>query len=268
MSFARRYGPCALVAGASEGLGAAFADALAARGLDLMLVARREGPLAEIAARLRERHAVETLPVAADLSDPNVLDQLEAARGERQIGLLIYNAAFSPIGPFLRRDLEEHRRALRVNCESLMTLTHHYGRLMATRKRGGILLMSSLSGIAGSPLISSYAATKAFSNALAAGLWQELRPHGVDVLACCAGATRTPGYLASLPQNPPKVPEQQPAAVVAEALESLPRGPICISGHINRLSAWAMQRLLPRRLAVALMGRATGALYAGERQDR
>lgn len=264
MSFSRRYGPWALVAGSSEGLGAAFAEQLASRGLNLLLVARRAPPLVAQAKELAARYGVETLALSVDLAADERVQRIEALRAGREVGLLIYNAALSPIGHFLEGDVEQHRRALRVNCEGPLTLTHHYGQMMARRGRGGVVLMSSLSGIAGSPLISSYAATKAFNNILAAGLWEELRSSGIDVLACCAGATRTPNYLASLPANAPKMPEQEPEEVAREALDALGRGPICVPGRVNQLGAWAMQRLLPRRLAVALMARSTRALY-GER---
>ena len=103
------------------------------------------------------------------------------------------------VGRFLDQSLDDKLRILDVNCRGPLILTHELGTAMAARRRGGILLMSSLAGFQGSPLVATYAATKAFNTVFAEGLWYELRREGVDVMACCAGATRTPAYEASKP---------------------------------------------------------------------
>jgi short-subunit dehydrogenase len=168
------------------------------------------------------------------------------------------NAALSLIGGFLDHPIERHLEELDLNCRAPLVLAHHFAAPMRERGRGGIVLMSSLAGSQGSPNIAHYAATKAYDLVLAEGLWGELRAAGVDVLACRAGATRTPGYLAGLPPGRGAAPhEQEPEAVVREALAALGRGPSVIPGRVNRVAAFAMQRLLPRRSAVRLMGRTT-----------
>lgn len=257
--FRRRYGPWALVAGASEGLGAAFAEQLAARGLNLLLVARREGPLAELRDRLLRSEVVQIRTVPLDLGGPDLLERVREAAAGIDIGLLVCNAASAYIGPFLDGPLDEQLRTLAVNCRAPLILAHELGRAMAARGRGGILLMSSLAASQGGPLIAAYSATKAWNLVFAEGLWDELRERGVDVLACRAGATRTPAFERSRPRG--RLATMGPAPVVAQALDALGRGPSMVPGLMNRLALFLLSRLLPRRSAVRVLGRATRRLY-------
>lgn len=259
MSFHERYGPWALVAGASEGLGAEFGRQLAARGLNVVLLARRAELLAELARGIAETHGVEVRHAAVDLSEAEALETIERETAGLEVGLLVYNAALSLVGAFLEKPLQSHLAELEVNCRRPLELGFRFGRRMVDRKRGGILLMSSLAGSQGSPGIAHYGATKAWNTVFAEGLWWELRQHGVDVLACRAGATRTPGYLADRSDDAESkfVPEMEPHAVVAEALAALGRRPSMIPGRVNRLAAFLLQRLLPRRTAIEVMGRAS-----------
>jgi short-subunit dehydrogenase len=148
---------------------------------------------------------------------------------------------------------------LDVNCRGPLVLAHRLGGAMARRGRGGLLLMASLAGGQGNPWLASYAASKAFEIVLAEGLWAEWRERGVDVLACRAGATRTPAFQATRPRA--EVPTMAPAAVVEEALAALGRGPTAVAGRLNRLAAFLFTRLLPRRAAIRIMERATRRLY-------
>ena len=257
--FRQRYGPWALVAGASAGLGAAFAEALARRGLDLLLVARRPDALATLAGELGARHGIAVRTLAADLGRPDLEAVVREFTAGLEVGLLVYNAAHSVIGPFVARPLGEHLRVVDVNCRGPLVLAHLLGAPMAERGRGGIVLMTSLAGSQGNPHLASYAASKAFELVLAEGLWAELGAEGVDVLACRAGATRTPGYAASRPRR--KVPLMEPDEVAARALAALAGGPSVVPGALNRAAAFAFARLLPRRAAIAVMGRATRRLY-------
>jgi short-subunit dehydrogenase len=257
--FKTRYGRYAVVAGASSGLGAEFARQLAGRGLDLVLFARRKELLSSLAAELTASHQVDVRVAAVDLGSPDLLAQARAATAGLEVGLLVYNAAASLIGPFFTQSLAEKLRIVDVNCRGPLTLADEYGRAMAERGRGGILLMASLAASQGSPLVATYAASKAFNLVLAESLWDEMRGAGVDVLACRAGATRTPNYEASNPQG--KVPIMEPAPVVKRALDSLGRAPSVVPGFVNRLSDFVMGRLMPRRAAVTIMGRATRSLY-------
>jgi len=271
-TFRHRYGPTALVAGASEGLGAAWAAALAARGCDLVLVARRPAPLAALAAELRAAHGVAVRELPGDLGDPDDRRRLLAAVAGDEIGFLVYNAAFSPIGRFLDVSEEEHRQVTAVNCQAPALLAHRLGRAMVRRGRGGIVLMSSMSGLQGTAVVAHYAATKAYLRVLAEGLGNELRPRGVDVLACVAGPVRTPSYLASRPDESSVLlpTAREPAAVVAATLAALPGAPggavagggasfVPVLG--DRVAAFVMERLLPRGLAVEVISAVTRRMY-------
>jgi hypothetical protein len=258
-AFRERYGPWALVAGASAGLGEAFARLLAARGLHVLLLARREEPLARLAAALRRAHEVEVRTEAIDLGRGDLAAAVERAAAGLEVGLLVYNAAHSAIGPFVEQPLDEHLRVVDVNCRGPLALAHVLGGAMARRGRGGVVLMTSLAASQGNPLLASYAASKAFELVLAEGLWAELRGRGVDVLACRAGATRTPGYAASRPRRSVRLME--PEDVARQALDALGHGPSAVTGALNRVAAFALGRLLPRRASIRIMGRATRRLY-------
>jgi short-subunit dehydrogenase len=248
-----RYGPWAVVAGASEGIGAAFAAALARENLDLVLVARRPEPL----ARLADRLPVRTVTVCADLAE-GVAPVLAATAG-LDVGLVVCNAAYSPIGPFLDSDPADTRRALDLNCAAPLALAHGYLPAMAARGRGGFVLMSSLAGQQGSPGLAVYAATKAFDVVLAEGLWGELRAHGVDVVTAVAGAVSTPGLAQATGRAAPGT--VTPDQVVAAALAALQqRRPRTVPGRLMKVSAAMMARLLPRRTAIGVMRRANAAI--------
>jgi short-subunit dehydrogenase len=259
-SFTKKYGPWAVIAGASEGLGAEFARQIAQRGLNVLLLARRAAVLDEVAAAIRAQHGVEARTAALDLSDPGLPEKLRAVTAGLEIGLLVYNAAYSTIGEFLEQDLGDELRIIDVNCRGPVILAHVLGQQMAARGRGGIVLMSSVAANQGSPLIATYAATKAFNLIFGEGLWAELSRRGVDVLTCRAGATRTPGYERSQPRGGEFL-LMDAAPVVREALGSIGRKPSFIPGLLNQASSFFMGRLLPRRLATRILGSATRRLY-------
>lgn len=254
-TFKQRYGEWALIAGASDGLGAAFARELAERGLNLILLARRAPLLEELAAELQEIHGVEVRVAALDLADVELGARIGALCDDVEVGLAIHNAAFAPVGRVLERELSDLLAAVDVNVRAPLTLVHTLAPAMVKRGRGGILLMSSLAGFQGTPRLATYAGTKAFNNVFGESLWHELRASGVDVEVCCAGAIRTPGFAAAAAKDPPGTLD---AAVVAKhALDSLGRGPASIPGWINRLAGLLLGRLLPRRIAVDIMGKNT-----------
>jgi uncharacterized protein len=255
--FAATYGPWALVAGGSEGLGAAFADELGRRGVHLVLVARRPRELAEEAARLRRAWGVEVETVAADLSAPDAVGQIADAIAGRPVGLVVANAALAPSGPFLSCSTADVLGAVDLNCRAAALLAHRFLPPMVERGHGGLILMSSLAGLQGVQSLAVYGATKAFLISLAEALWAETRAAGVDVLASCPGAVTTPGYQQAARRSAPGA--TTPAQVAATTLDALGRGFRVVPGRLNRVNAFALSRLMPRRAAIAIFGRATVA---------
>lgn len=261
--FRVRYGPWAVVAGASAGLGEAYARQLAERGLSLVLIARRKETLDELSVQLMETYAIQARVLALDLASEDVGSVVEEATHDIEVGLLAYNAATSIIGPFFEQPLEKHLNEVAVNCRAPMTLAYLLGKRMVARGRGGIILMSSLASSQGSALIANYTATKAYNRLLGEGLWEELRRQGVDVLVSCPSAVSTPGYIDSTPTSSGRFSASvmTPNATIAETLNALGKGPLIIPGRGNRAANVVMQRILPHTLAIKLMGRVLRGMY-------
>jgi len=263
MTFKEKYGNTALVAGASEGMGAAYAYALAARGFDLVLIARRKEPLEATARQIIEQFGVKALTIVCDLAAEDATDQIAHAIGDLPIDFMVYNAALSYIGPYLATSLSTHTNIAKVNMLAPLVMVHYFGGKMVERGRGGIVLMASIAGFQGSGYLSTYAATKAFDRVLAEGLWYEWKQKGVDVIACCAGATATPNYIntkpgkASLLEPKPQLPE----AVVEECLRKIGTTPSFISGTGNKLVSFLMQHIFPRKKAVELISDGMRKMY-------
>jgi len=259
----KRYGRTAMVAGASEGIGAAFAFALAKEGMDLILIARRPENLNKVAGEIEREFGVKTICIPCDLAEENVLQRIENSIGETDVDFLVYNAAVSPIGPFINLTNENITLATEVNILTPLRLIHHFGGKMVARGRGAVVVVSSLAGFQGSGFITLYSATKAFGRILAEGLWFEWRKRGVDVIACCAGATATPNYINSKPAKSslfaPRV--QLPEEVADECLRKLGKVPSFITGRGNKIASFIMHRILPRRFAVMIMGENTRKIY-------
>ena len=263
MSLKQKYGPLALVAGASEGIGAAFAHHLAAAGMDLVLVARRREPLDALAAKLTQAYQVKTTVITCDLADSNAAQTLQGALNGQQINLLVYNAAIPYIGRFEDDSIAHHNQIAQANMVTPMNLIHIFGSAMLNKGKGAVVLMASLAGFQGSGFLAAYAASKAFDRVLAESLWYEWRERGVDVIACCAGATATPNYINTQPEKSsffaPKV--QSPEAVVQECFQKLGKRPSYITGRGNRIASFLMQRLMPRKMAIKIMGDTTRQMY-------
>jgi short-subunit dehydrogenase len=262
-TFKEKYGSTALIAGASEGLGAAWAHALAARGLDLILIARRPEPLAGITRELSQKFGVNVLPLTIDLAAEDATQQIIAAIGDQSVDLLVCNAAASYIGPFLNTSLSTHQRIAAVNMLTPLSLLHHFGNRMVQRRHGGIVLMSSIAGFQGAGYLATYAGTKTFLKVLAESLWYEWRPYHVDVIACCAGATATPNYLATNPgkASPLEPNPQAPEQVVEECLRRIGTRPSFVSGTANKWVSFLMQHIFSRKMAVETMGDGMKKMY-------
>ena len=262
--FATRYGPWALVTGASSGIGEAFARQLSQKGVHVVLVARREERLNTLADALRT-DGVEALPVTADLAtDEGLADVVTACEG-LDLGLLVLNAGFGLKGAFCDIALEQQRNMVKVNCLATLELVHRLGVPMRERKRGGIVITSSTAAWQGTPWSAAYAASKSFGLLLAEGLAVELKEHGIDVLALCPGATDTEGPKRT-GVDPDRVPGpiMSPANVAACALLALGRAHVVVPGWHNRLGTMLL-RAVPRKMASVLAGRTMRRVTGGAR---
>jgi len=266
MTFAEKYGPWALVAGASDGVGAAFAEALAERGVNVVLLSRRENVLADLAAGIEERTGVQTRVLAVDLaSDGATASVIEATR-DLEIGTLVYCAGADPdFKPFLAQPVTSAESMLRRNCLVPLQLSHHFAPDMVSRGRGGIVILGSGAGFAGGPNMVAYGATKAFGMVFAEALWAELHDEGVDVLGLILGKTDTPalrrleharGRLASLDDRPEDTASVED--VINEAFDNLGNGPTWIVGDDMRAAA-QMMGSVSRSEAVGFIVAATAA---------
>lgn len=262
--FSHQYGPLALVTGAAEGLGEAFAAELAQRGVNLMLVDVNAAGLRRVADRLDRKVVVDTF--VCDLAEPDAVERIAAATVTPP-GLVVSNAAIAPMGVLHLTPADALLRSIDVNVRTPILLARRFLPDMVRRGRGGLVLLASMAGFHGSPGLAAYAASRAYNRALGESLWGELRPHGVDVLALAPGPTDTPGFRRSRP-TPGRGPRVAPAAEVArEALDALAsprRGPVLVPGVGNRLSSALLDRVLPRATAARVVHLGLSRLY-GER---
>ena len=242
--FAQRYGPWAVVAGASEGVGLTFAREMAERGLNVVLLSRRQPLLDEIAAELRDRWGVDALPMAVDLSEDAAASTVFDAIGGLEVGMFMYSPGADPIFKhFLDSPLEAADALVRRNCMVPMQLCYHLARPMVERGRGGIILVTSGAGLVGARRMVAYSASKAFDMVMGEALWAELQDTGVDVLSLVLGVTDTPalrrllaerGNLSSADDGTPIPGAATPEEVVADALENLSKGPTWFIGEMLR----------------------------------
>lgn len=228
---ARRYGPWAVIAGGSEGVGSAFALRLADAGINLVLIARKPGPLRSTAAAVRER-GVAVHTISLDLLEPGALARVRQVTDGLDVGLLIFNAGANSYGhEFVSAEMDRVQGVIDLNISAQLSLCRHFGAALKTRERGGIVLVGSLAGYLGQADMSIYSAAKAFSRVFAEGLWLELREHGVDVLELVLGVTRTPAMdRAGLDFDLPGLRVAEPDDVAAEGLAHLGDGPVWVAG--------------------------------------
>jgi short-subunit dehydrogenase len=261
-AFADRYGPRALVAGGASGNGAEYCRQIAATGIDLVILDRDASALDATARELRSApDAVDVVTAVVDLGQAaeRLLDVVRRVVGDLEIGLLVANAAWSPVGPFLDSDLGGLLVAIDINCRAPVVLIHELGGRMAARGRGGIIVMSSLAAETGTGNVALYSSTKAFDLVLAEGLWYELRDRGVDVVAIRPGSTRTPGWQSTQPTSGELRGVMEPADVVRDALAALGTTPSIAAGAANR-AAEARFRSMARRDVIELMSGITSRL--------
>ena len=251
MSFADKYGPWALITGASAGLGEEFARQLAALGLNLVLVARRKDRLQELAVELSTKHPIVVKIISVDLSRTKFMRIVEKATKGMEIGLLVNNAGFGVHGPFLTHDLNRELEMLDLNCRAPLILTHHFAADMVLRRRGGIIFLGSTIAYQPAPYMAHYAATKVHNQFFGEALWYELKGHNVDVITVNPGTTATEFQQVS--DMGLMSMSLGPYPVVKKAIKNLGKRHSVIPGFFNRISAF-FSRVSPRRWVVSITG--------------
>jgi short-subunit dehydrogenase len=254
--FNARYGKWAVVTGASSGIGRAVANELVAKGLNLVLVARRQAELEQVAKNLSARHGVETRVLTADLATTPALAKIESETKDLDVGLLVAAAGFGTAGNFLDAKLEDELAMLDVNCRAVMQLSLHFGKRFAQRGRGGLILFGSLVGYQGTPRAAHYAATKAYVQTLAEALHVELAPKGVDVLSSAPGPVNSGfGARADMKMGAAEKPE----TVARATLNALGKRMTVTPGALSKFLTWSLMTA-PRGLRVRIMGRIMGGM--------
>ena len=246
-----------LITGASSGIGEVFARKLAARGRNVLLVARSEDKLVTLCNELGRSNSIRAQYVALDLSKPESPARLfeEAEKRGLTVDLLINNAGFGSMGEFSKLDLARELNMIDLNIKSLVDLTHRFLAPMIERKQGAIINVASTAAFQPVPFMATYAATKAFVLSFSEALWEENRSHGVHVMALCPGVTETNFFEAAHGKKPPARVSQTPEEVVDVALRGAARGKShVISGWMN-LFMVESERLVPRSLVTRLAGR-------------
>lgn len=255
-----------LITGASSGIGEVFARKLAARGDNLLLVARSEEKLAALCNELGRSDRIRAQYVAMDLSQADAPARLFAETQQREltIDLLINNAGFGSMGDFAKLDLARELNMIDLNMRSLVELTHRFLQPMRDRKSGAIINVASTAGFQPVPFMATYAATKAFVLSFSEALWEENRAYGIKVMALCPGVTETGFFEASRMHKPPARVAQTPEQVVEVALRGLKLGRShIISGLPNYLMVQT-ERLVPR----SLIARIAGMVMRGELEPK
>ena len=251
--FKRKYGPWALVTGASSGIGEEFAKQLGKAGLNLILVARRKNKLDQIKNRLENRSHIQVKTVGVDLVQDGFLDDIRKITDNLEIGLLVNNAGIWEMGEYLKIKIEDEIKMMNLNIKAPAILTHHYVPKMVERKKGGIINVASLLAYLGVPFSAAYAATKAYELVKGEGLWYELKKKGIDVLSLNPGITKTEmttGFdFSHIPFS-----SMQPAIVAEAALRALGKRSQVIPGKFNKLLGILSKRVMTRNMNTNMFG--------------
>jgi len=262
-----RFGPWALVTGASSGIGKEFARQIAASGINIVLVARREDLLREVGAEFSKRYGVEHRVVVLDFSREDFIRQLASATDDLDIGLVVSNAGTGNPGQFLKQDRQLLQAALRLSTMAHLDITHHFGAKLAKRRRGGIILAGAMGAETGVPCMANDGAAKAYVHSLGEALHYEFKPLGVYVTVLAAGFTNT-AVLEKFGLDPKTMP-LKPMSVeqcVSEALSGLRKNRSkIVPGRLNRILSALVPASLARKMEADLLGKglATKAASAG-----
>jgi uncharacterized protein len=260
-AFQYKYGDWAVVTGASDGIGREFARELARRQLNVVLVARRRTLLEALAIELRATYGVECCVIAADLALPEASTKLFDDTSALDVGLLVASAGFGTSGPFVLGKLADEQDMLAVNCGAVLDQTAYFARRFAERGRGGIVLLSSVVAFQGTPGSAHYGATKAYVQSLAEGLREELKVHGVDVIAAAPGPINT-GFAARAKLH--MAQSLEPDIVAKQTLAALGRQGTVRPGWLSKLLGWSLATA-PRWMRVKIMAKVMAGMTARQR---
>jgi len=247
----RKYGDWALITGASSGIGEQFARALAARGFNLIITARRTELLDALAAELSRQHGIEVRVVACDLADDDQVEALIASANTVPLGIVISNAGFGAKAAFLKHDKQHMEAMIRTNCMATMKLAYGLLPAMVTRRRGAYVFTGSIEGYLPFPYSGPYAASKAFIHSLGAALWEEMRPHNVDVLVLSPGATDTNAPVSQGVPVENLSGLMQPRDVAEQTLQQIGKKVYFTPGIQNRLLIGFLG-VFPKKLSLRL----------------
>jgi uncharacterized protein len=228
-----KYGPWAVIPGGSEGIGARIAHRLGKAGFHLVLVARKAAPLEALASEIQTQYDVKVRTLAIDLTAADMLERIRSVTDDIDVGLLVYNAGAAHLTtPFIDSSLEDALRIIRVNVVGQTTLCYHFGKKLAARGKGGIIIIGSMAGNAGSPSVVTYGGAKAFAQIFAEGLWWELKQRKVDVLHVVVGPTITPAMeRMGITYHPGEAVEADTVARLS--LENLANGPVFVMPELT-----------------------------------
>lgn len=252
----KKYGTWAIVTGASEGIGEAFAIELAKAGFSLVLVARRLELLEQLARNLSQDFGIDCRSIVADLAHPTDVDLVIEQTRNIDVGLLIAAAGFGTSGTFVDLALQDELAMIDVNCRAVVKLSHHYAKRFRERGRGGLVLMSSIVAFQGTPRSATYAASKAFIQSFAEALRIELKPHQVDVLAVAPGPIQS-GFAKRA--NMQMGMTQTPQVVALAALATLGKTTTVRPGWLAKFLGYSISTA-PRWARVLIMEAIMGGM--------
>src|SRR5947208_6852976 len=252
-----RFGPWALVTGASSGIGKEFARQIAASGINIVLVARREDLLKEVGVEFSKRYGVEHRVVVLDVSREDFIGRLASATNDLDIGLVVSNAGTGNPGEFLKLDRQLLEETLRLNTMSHLDIAHYFGGKLAERKRGGLILVGAMGAENGIPCMANDGAAKAYVHSLGEALHYEFKPLGVYVTVLAAGVTNT-AVLEKFGLDPKTMP-MKPMSVeqcVSEGLSGLLKNRSrIVPGRLNRILNALVPASLARKMESDLLGK-------------
>ncbi len=261
MKLIEKYGSWACVAGAAEGLGAAFSSSLAKRGFNLILIDKEEDKLNQLRQKLIETHKIEVKSLFTDLGKIDCVGFIFELIKDNQCRFLVYNAAYGPVKPFLSNTREELDLYTKVNMETPLHLTYEFAKYYK-EQQAGLLLVSSLAGFRGTQYVVPYAATKAFTWNLAEGLYYEFKGTGLDISVSCLGPVDTPNYRSTGPKKSFISPKSMdPKLVAEETLDRFGKQLFIFPGVATRFAHFILNRILPRSIASGIHNATMKKMY-------